>query len=186
MHLPYEKGIQQLLKSPLDIQKRVEQLGQKITEDYRHISSPVVIVVLMKGAAIFSSDLVRHIKLPTVLDYMIASSYGQGTKSSGEVRIIKDLQESIFNKHVIVVDDIIDTGHTFKKIIELLNVRSPASIKTCTLLDKSARREQPISADYVGFEIPNSFVVGYGLDFNQQYRNLPYIGILDPECISDD
>ena len=177
----YDEGITEVFFSEQEIQQRIVSIGAQITEDYKNVSEPLVIVVLMKGAAIFSSDLVRQIKLPLILDYMIASSYGDGTESSREVRIIKDLQESISNRHVIVVDDIIDTGHTLKKILELLAVKNPASIKTCTLLDKSERREHHCAVDYVGFEVANKFVVGYGLDYAQNYRNLPYIGILDPQ-----
>ncbi len=181
--MSYDNGITEVLITEQEIIARVQQLGQQIAEDYQDAKDPIVLVILMKGAAIFSSDLARQIKLPLILDYMIASSYGNSTESSREVRIIKDLQESIQNQHVIIIDDIIDTGNTLKKIIELLQVRNPRSIKTCTLLDKKERREQVVNVDYVGFSVGNKFVVGYGLDYAQQYRNLPYIGILDPNLL---
>lgn len=176
-------GVEKILVSAEQIQERLKVVGAKITKDFEHSEEPIVIIVLMKGAAVFAADLIRHIALPLHLDFMIASSYGNGTTSSREVRIIKDLQESIMNKNVIVVDDIIDTGHTFAKILQILEGRGPRALKTCTLLDKADARELDVPVNYCCFNIPNEFVVGYGLDYAQCYRNLPYIGILNPELI---
>ena len=176
----FDHGITEVLVTEERIKERVAEMGAAITADYADIDQPLIFVVLMKGAFVFAADLIREVKLPVHMDFMIASSYGDKTESSREVRIIKDLQESIQGRDVIVIDDIIDTGLTFKKILELLEGRNPKSLKTCTLLDKAERRETDLDVDYFGFHIPNKFVVGYGLDFAQCYRNIPYIGILDP------
>ena len=179
----HDIGVEKVLVTADQIQERLKELGKQITTDFYDSKEPIVIVVLMKGAAVFAADLIRHIELPLHLDFMIASSYGNGTTSSREVRIIKDLQESIMEKNVIVVDDIIDTGHTFAKILEILEGRGPKPLNTCTLLDKAEARELEVPVDYCGFNIPNEFVIGYGLDYAQCYRNLPYIGILNPDLI---
>lgn len=172
--------IEKVLVSEQEIAKRINEIAKKISNDYTSIQEPLLMVCLLKGAAIFTSDLMRKIDLPVHLDFMIVSSYGDETQSSSEVRIIKDLQEAIQGKHVLIVDDIIDTGHTLQKVSELLQSRNPASIKTCVLLDKKERRVTNSEADYKGFVIPNEFVVGYGLDYAQSYRNLPFIGVLNP------
>lgn len=179
----FDHAVTDILVDKQTIQSRISELGQQIAVDYANIEEPLIIVVLMKGAFVFAADLIREIQLPLQMDFMIVSSYGNSTESSREVRIIKDLQESIVGRHVLVIDDIIDTGHTFDKIIGLLCQRDPASIKTCALLDKAERREIAFDVDYSGFNIPNKFVVGYGLDYAQCYRNLSYIGILDPALI---
>ncbi|NRB39008.1 MAG: hypoxanthine phosphoribosyltransferase [Pseudomonadales bacterium] len=176
----FDHGIIDVLVAEDQIKQRIADMGKQLTADYADIDAPLIVVVLMKGAFVFAADLVREIQLPLHMDFMIVSSYGDKTESSREVRIIKDLQEAIHDRHVLLVDDIIDTGLTFKKIVDLLQGRNPRSLKTCTLLDKSGRRETDLDVDYFGFHIPNKFVVGYGLDYAQSYRNLPYIGILDP------
>lgn len=171
--------IAKVLLSAEEIAARVKELGQEITRDYQG-KSPVMICIL-KGAMHFMSDLTRAIDLPISVDFMAISSYGAGTKSSGVVRILKDLDHSIEGKDIIIVEDIVDSGLTLHYLLENLQSRKPASIKICTLLDKPARRKVELTTDYNGFVIPDEFVVGYGLDYNEKYRNLPYIGVLKPE-----
>lgn len=178
----FDHGVTDILVTEDQLKQRIAEMGAKITQDYVDIEEPLIIVVLMKGAFVFAADLLREIQLPLHIDFMIVSSYGDSTESSREVRIIKDLQEAISGRDVIVVDDIIDTGLTLKKILQMLKSRSPKSLKSCTLLDKSERRETDLDVDYFGFNIPNEFVIGYGLDYAQCYRNIPYIGILDPDA----
>ncbi|MGE5561252.1 MAG: hypoxanthine phosphoribosyltransferase [Chloroflexota bacterium] len=169
-----------VLLSEDTIRAKVRELGQQITRDYA--GKEIVLVGILKGAVLFLSDLARAIELPASLDFMSVSSYGHSTKSSGIVRIIKDLDESIEGKHVIVVEDIVDTGLTLNYLKETLAGRDPASLKICALLDKESRRQVPVKVDYVGFPIPDEFVVGYGLDFAGKYRNHPEIFILKPEA----
>ena len=171
--------IKEVLFTKEVIQKRVRELGEAITNDYRG-SSPVLIGIL-KGGLPFLADLMRAIDLPLSYDLMAVSSYGASTKSSGTVRILKDLDLSIENRDVIIVEDIVDTGLTLKYLLENLKSRQVNSLKICTLLDKPSRRKVAIQPDYNGFEIPDKFVVGYGLDYMENYRNLPYIGILKDE-----
>ena len=163
------------------LQKRISELSQELTRDYAG-KDPIIIGIL-KGAVPFFSDLFRRLDFPCRCDFIGASSYGSGTKSSGMVNIYKDATESLEGQHLIVVEDILDTGTTLSFLIDYLKERNPASIRLCALLDKPSRRNPDITlqADYVGFTIPNEFVIGYGLDFNQYYRNLPYIGVLDPK-----
>ncbi|MFI5175617.1 MAG: hypoxanthine phosphoribosyltransferase [Terriglobia bacterium] len=169
----------ELLLSHEMIQKRVQELGQRITADYQG-RTPHLIAIL-KGACIFLSDLVRHIPLPLSLDFIAVSSYGASTKSSGVVRITKDLDSSIEGRDVILIEDILDTGLTLSYLQEYLVNRNPASLKVCALLNKPSRRIKEVHADYIGFEIPDKFVVGYGLDVGQKYRNLPDICVvIDP------
>jgi len=165
------------------LKARIYELGAQISTDYGD-TRPLMVCVL-KGGVMFLSDLSRALSIPHELDFMAISSYG-GTRveSSGVVRILMDLNANIEGRHVLIVEDIIDTGRTLNYIVETLSTRNPASIKICTLLNKADRREVEISLDYVGFEIPNEFVVGYGLDFDELYRNLPYIGVLKPEMYS--
>lgn len=164
------------------IRVRIQDLGEQINDLYGNQREDLVIVCILKGALIFTADLVRQIKRQVIFDFMDVSSYGMSTESFGSVRINKDLEEDIKGKHVLIVEDIIDTGLTLKKVIEMLLTREPKSIKTCTLLDKPSRRtEKHIIPDFNGFEIPDKFVVGYGLDFAEKYRNLPYIAVLKPE-----
>ena len=160
------------------IAARVAELGAQITRDYqeRAATSDVVVIGVLKGSVIFLADLVRHIGLPVYIDFIGISSYGDATVSSGVVRITQDLSRPIENKHVIVIEDIVDTGHTVHYLLENLATRRPASLALCSLLHKPERAERTVHIDYLGFTIPNKFVVGYGLDVAQQYRNLPYIG----------
>ena len=161
------------------LQKRVKELGAQITADYAG-KSPVCIGVL-KGSFVFMADLVRAIDLYCDIDFISVSSYGNGTTSTGAVKLTKDLSQDIGGRDVLIIEDILDSGVTLNYLREYLGVRKPASIKICTLMDKPARRKAPIYADYVGFECPDAFIVGYGLDYAQRYRNLPYIGVLKPE-----
>lgn len=157
------------------IATRVAELGKQITEDYRD-KPDVVVIGVLKGSVIFMADLVRHIALPIKVDFMGISSYGDATVSSGVVQITQDVSKPLEGKHVIVVEDIVDTGHTVHYLLENLATRRPASIKLAALLHKPERQERQVTIDYLGFTIPNKFVVGYGLDVAQLYRNLPYIG----------
>lgn len=174
-----ERDVKEILISEDQIQQKVKELGERITRDYKG-KDPILIGVL-NGAIIFMADLMRHIDIPIEVDFMAVSSYGVSTESSGIVRILKDLDKSIEGRHVIVVEDIIDTGLTLKYLTTLLKDRNPRSIKLCSLLDKPKRRKVDIDIDYKGFSIPDEFVVGYGLDFKEKYRNLPYICVLKPE-----
>lgn len=158
---------------------RVAELGAQITEDYR--GRELVIIGILKGAVVFLSDLIREIDLPISIDFMAISSYGSATKSSGVVRIMKDLDRDIVERHVLVVEDIIDTGLTMSFLKNNLLSRGAASIRVCALLDKPERRLVRLSSDYTGFLVPDAFVVGYGLDYDQRYRNLPEVGVLKPE-----
>jgi hypoxanthine phosphoribosyltransferase len=176
------KDIKQVLFSEEEIYKRVVELGEQITRDYA--GQELVVVSLLKGAVYFTAELTKHIDLPVRLDFLISSSYGNTTTSAGSINVTKDIDENIAGKHVLLVDDIIDTGLTLEKITNLLETRKPLSIKTAVLLDKGARRVHEMDADYVGFEIPDEFVVGYGLDFAGDYRNLPIIGILRPSVFA--
>ncbi len=166
------------------IQKRVEELGRQITRDYE--GKELVLVGILKGAVVFFSDLIRHVELPMSMDFMAISSYGNATKSAGVVRILKDLDKDIVGKHIIIVEDIVDSGLTLSFLKENLVSRGAASLRICALLDKPERRKVDIKADYQGFTIPDAFVVGYGLDYAERYRNLPYIGVLKPEIYTKD
>ena len=176
-----EKDIARVLLSQEQIQTRVEEMGRQIAWDYRG-KNPAMVCIL-KGAIMFYTDLLRAMSIQLSMDFMAVSSYGKSTKSSGEVEIRKDLSTSIENRHVIIVEDIIDSGFTFTYLSRLLAARGAASIRICTLLDKPARRAPGITlkSDYYGFIVPDAFVVGYGLDYDETYRNLPYIGVLKPE-----
>jgi hypoxanthine phosphoribosyltransferase len=160
------------------ISTRVAQLGAQLTAEYRPLvaQTDVVVIGVLKGSVIFLADLVRHIALPIIVDFMGTSPYGDETKSTGVVQITQDLSKPIEGKHVILVEDIVDTGHTVHYLLENLATRRPASLKLCSLLHKPARQERAVKIDYLGFTIENKFVVGYGLDVAQQYRNLPFIG----------
>ena len=161
------------------IAAKVRELGKAIADDYR--GKDVVLVSILKGALPFLADLMRQMPIPLALDFLEVSSYGEATESSGVVRILKDLAKPIEGRDVVVVEDILDTGQTLAYVIEHLRSKQPASVRLCTLLDKPARRIVPIRIDYRGFEIPDKFVVGYGLDYAERYRNLPFIGVLKPE-----
>jgi len=161
------------------IKKRVSELGAEISKDYKGES--ILAICVLKGAVLFMSDLIRELNVETKIDFMAVSSYGASTKSTGVVRILKDLDSNIEGENVIIVEDIIDSGLTLKYLKEYLLARNPKSLKICTLLDKPERRATDIRADYVGFSIENKFIVGYGLDYDQKYRNLPYISYLEEE-----
>ncbi len=161
------------------IANRVRELGAEISKDFA--GEEVMLVGILKGASIFLSDLVREISLPAYIDYMVVSSYGNSAETSGVVRIIKDLEDDIDGKNIIIVEDIIDTGLTLEYLRKNLLSRNPKSLKICTLLDKPARREREIKVDYKGFEVPDEFIIGYGIDYAEKYRNLPFIGLLKRE-----
>ncbi|MDI6894406.1 MAG: hypoxanthine phosphoribosyltransferase [Bacillota bacterium] len=168
-----------VLISAEEIERRVKELAEEISRDYQG-KEPLLVCVL-KGGVIFLADLVRHLTVPVNMDFMAVSSYGQSTITSGQVRIIKDLDTSTEGRHVLLVEDIVDTGLTLSYLCDILLARDPASLKVCTLLDKAARRRVKVPVDYVGFEVPNVFLVGYGLDYRERYRELPYIARLEAE-----
>lgn len=164
-----------------DVRARVSALGQEISQHYRGSDSDLVLVGLLRGSFIFMADLCRAIDVSHEVDFMTASSYGSGTSSKRDVKILKDLDEDIRGKHVLIVEDIIDSGNTLSKVREILRLREPASLAICTLLDKPERREVDVKVEWVGFAIPDEFVVGYGIDYAQHYRYLPYIGKVIPQ-----
>lgn len=171
--------IQEIILSPEAIQAICKRLGEEISKDYW--DKDLLVVGILKGASIFMSDLVRAVNHPVQLDFMAVSSYGLSTESSGVVKILKDLDVSVEGKHVLIVEDIVDTGLTLNYLTENLYSRKAKSVKICTLLDKPARRKVDISIDYRGIEVPDAFIVGYGIDYAERYRNLPYVAILKPE-----
>lgn len=173
--------IERVLISEEELQAKVKEMGAKISEDFRG-KDPLFVGVL-KGCFIFMSDLLRYVDIKCTMDFMAVSSY-QGTSSTGAVKIAKDLSQDIEGRHIIIVEDILDSGVTLSYLKKYLEVRKPASISIATLLDKPARRKADVYADYSCFEVPDAFVVGYGLDYNEVYRNLPYIGVLKPEMYS--
>ncbi|NLI89707.1 MAG: hypoxanthine phosphoribosyltransferase [Epulopiscium sp.] len=168
--------IEKILISEDEISRKTKEIGRQISKEYK--GKEVLVVGILKGSSVFMSDLIREIDIPLQIDYMVVSSYGTSTQSSGVVRIEKDLQHSIEGKHIIIVEDIVDTGLTLAYIKKILTGRNPSSIKICTLLDKPARREKNVDIDYAGFEVPDEFIVGYGIDYAEYYRNLPFIGAL--------
>ncbi len=174
-----EKDIKETFYSKEEIHERIVQLGKTLSEDYKD-KNPLVVGIL-KGAVPFLTDLVREMNIPLEMDFMDVSSYGNTTVSSGEVKILKDLDTVVENRHLLIVEDIIDSGRTLNYLVNLLKYRQASSVKIVTLLDKPDGRVIDIEADYVGFEVPNEFVVGFGLDYAERYRNLPYIGVLKPE-----
>lgn len=159
------------------VDARIKELGEKISRDYA--GRDIHLVCVLKGGVFFMCELAKRITVPVTMDFMSVSSYGNETSSSGVVRIVKDLDHSIENKHVIVVEDIVDSGNTLSYLLTIMKERGPASLALCTLLDKPSRREVDVAVDYTGFEIPDHFVVGYGLDYMQKHRNLPYVGIVE-------
>lgn len=176
-----DKDIAEVIITEDELKERIEEMGKEITHSYSP-DDDIIMIGILRGAILFMADLARNIKLPVTFDFMDVSSYGDSTTSSGVVRIIKDLEENIESKHVLIAEDIMDTGRTLKHVVELLKTRNPASIKIATLLDKPERRiQKEITADFNGFEVPDKFVVGYGLDYAEKYRNLPYIGVLKEE-----
>ena len=174
-----EEHVDHILIDRERLQTRVAELAAEISRDYAAVDD-LLLVCVLKGAVMFLSDLSRQLMVPHALDFMAISSYGASTESSGIVRILMDLETSILDRHVLIVEDIIDSGRTLDYITRNLTTRGPASLKICTLLDKKERRVIPIPVDYVGFEIPDEFVIGYGLDFAELYRNLPFVGVLRP------
>ena len=169
----------EVMISEQEIAQKVAELGQKIQAHYQN-SENLLMVALLRGSAIFMSDLCRAVDLPMSIDFMTASSYGNSTQSNRDVKIIQDLSESIEGRDVIIVEDIIDTGNTLSKVVDMLKLREPKSLTLCTLLDKPSRREGDVHVDWIGFSIPDEFVVGYGIDYAQKYRNLPYVAKVVP------
>jgi hypoxanthine phosphoribosyltransferase len=181
--LSYEEFLEEILISADVLQARIAELGEEINRDYEGKS--VLLVCVLRGGVMFLTDLMRTLTIPHTVDFMAVSSYGTGARqSSGQVRITLDLQSSIEGEDVLLVEDIIDSGHTITSVIELLKTRQPTSIRVCTLLDKYERREVEVPIHYCGFKIPNKFVFGYGLDLDEYYRNLPFIGVVKPEKYS--
>jgi hypoxanthine phosphoribosyltransferase len=171
-----DAAVGEILVQPDDLSRRVRQLGEQISADYA--GRELLLVGVLKGAVFFLSDLMRHIRIPCEVDFMAVASYGSATDSSGVVRILKDLDAAIEGRHVLIVEDIIDSGLTLQYLLRNLGARDPASIEVCALLTKPERRKVELEPRYVGFEIPNRFVVGYGLDYVERYRNLPYVAVL--------
>jgi hypoxanthine phosphoribosyltransferase len=176
----YEHLLQEILIDEPTLQARIAELGAEITRDYAHIR-PLMLICVLKGGVMFLTDLMRHINLPHAIEFMALSSYGANLReSSGAVRIDLDLRQDIHDKHLLIVEDIVDSGNTLDYLLRLLQSRNPASIKICTLLSKPSRRKVDIPINYLGFEIPDKFVFGYGLDLDELYRNLPFIGVVKP------
>ncbi len=174
--------VEKVLISEDELKTVVEKLGKQITEDYKNSEKPIICIIILKGSMLFAADLVRKIELPLEIEFMKVSSYGAGTRNSGEIKIHLDLmRENLEKYHLIVIEDIVDSGRTLARLTQLLKNRNASSVKTCTLLDKPSRREVEFVPDYCGVTIPDEFVIGYGLDYNEQFRNLPYVGVLKPE-----
>ena len=163
-----------------EIKAKVAKLGKKISDDYRGSDKNLILIAILKGSVVFLSDLMRNIDIDLNIDFMVVSSYGASTESSGNIKIIKDLDINIRDYDLLIVEDILDSGRTLSKLIDILKMREPKSLKVCTLLDKPDRRVCTVDLDYCGFIIPDEFIVGYGLDFDEKYRNHPYIGIIEP------
>ena len=178
-----DQDIAQVLFSEEQIGAMVERIGGEITRDYQ--DKNLLLVSVLKGSVVFMADLMRAIRIPARIDFMATSSYGAGTVSTGSVKILKDLDIQIENYDLVIVEDILDSGKTLSSLLQILKARNPKSVRLCTLFDKPERREVPeVKADYAGAVIPDAFIVGYGLDYNETYRNLPYVGILDPKVYS--
>ena len=171
--------ILRVLYSEGELEAKCAELGAQISKDYE--GKNLLLVSVLKGAVVFMTDLMRHITVPCSIDFMVVSSYGSGVKTSGVVKIVKDLDADLAGKDLLIVEDILDTGMTLHYLKQLLQDRNPNSIRIATLLDKPERRRAAVRADYVGYQVPDEFVVGYGLDYDEKYRNLPYVGILKPE-----
>jgi len=178
------EDIEEILLTSEEIQAKVAELGKRLTADYQ--GKNLLLLGTLKGAVPFIADLARSISLPLEIDYMAVSSYGNATQSSGVVRILKDLEGPVQHKNVLIVEDIVDSGMTLHYLMDVLRQRRPLSLRVCALLDKGRERVKPVQLDYTGFQIPDQFVVGYGLDYAQRYRNLPYIGILKPSVYQND
>ncbi len=171
--------VERVLITEQEIAEKVKEIGEKITNDYQ--GEQLLIVTILKGSVVFAADLLRQIKIPVEIDFMCLSSYGCDSKSSGVVRIVKDLNQPIEGKNVLIIEDILDSGNTLSHLTKLLSTRNPKSVKIVTLLDKPERRTAPVEVTYKGFTIPDEFVVGYGLDYNEKYRNIPFVGVLKRE-----
>lgn len=182
MTINADKYLEKVLISEEDLQTRIKALGAQITEDYAEKN--LLLLCVLKGGVLFLTDLMRHIDIPHEIDFLAISSYGRGVReSSGVVRIVKDLDNSIEGKDILIVEDIIDSGGTLGYLVQLLSPRNPASLKICTLLNKWERRTTDIPVDYIGFDIADEFVFGYGLDLDEQYRNLPYVGVVRQDAL---
>lgn len=177
-----QEDVLRVLFSEEELRAKVQEMGRQITEDYR--GKNLMLVTVLKGAVVYMADLMRAIDVPAEIDFMVVSSYGSGVKSSGVVKIVKDLDVPLADKDILIVEDILDSGLTLSYIKKILQDRGPRSIRIVTLLDKPSRRKVDLTADYIGFSVPDEFVIGYGLDYDEKYRNLPYIGILKPEVYS--
>ena len=173
------EDIKEILFTQEDLKAITKELGEKVTRDYK--DKKLYLVTILKGAVVFLTDFMRNVDLPCEVDFMVVSSYGSGVTSSGNVKIIKDLDVPLEDKDILIVEDILDSGNTLKFVVDMIKKRHPKSVEICALLDKPSRRIADIQAKYVGREIPDEFVVGYGLDNDEKYRNLPYLGVLKPE-----
>ena len=173
---PWDKGISTKMLTEEQIAARVAELGAQITKDFKEVEEDIIVVCLLKGSIIFMADLCRKIELPLKMDFMTVSSYGNSMTSSRDVKIKKDIEDCIKGKDVLIVEDLIDTGFTLSKVVEILKIREPKSLSICTLLDKPARREANVEVEFSGFQIPDEFVVGYGIDYAEKHRELPFIG----------
>ncbi len=186
MALAYERYLQDVLIDEAALQKRIAELGAQISQDYADCQD-LLLLCILKGGVMFLSDLSRHIQAPHMIDFMAASSYGMGARqASGSVRIDMDLRMDVKGKHVLVVEDIIDSGHTLSFVIKTLRNREPASLRLCALLNKQSRREVDIQVDYIGFDIENKYVFGYGLDLDERFRNLPFVGVARLDALIDE
>jgi hypoxanthine phosphoribosyltransferase len=178
-----ERAVTEVLVDEETLRNRVAELGEEVSRDYN--GRDLLLIGVLKGAVFFMADLMRHLTVPCEIDFMAISSYGASTDSSGVVRILKDLDINIEGREVLVVEDIIDSGLTLSYLMRNLEARQPASLEVCALMTKPERRQIDVPVRYIGFEIPNRFVIGYGLDFAERYRNLPYVGVLDPELVPE-
>lgn len=178
---PLEHCVGETLIPAERLQARIAEVGEEISRDYG--GQEIVLICVLKGSMMFTSDLMRHLRCPVVVDYVAVSSYGNATSTSGVVRIQKDVEENLSGRHVLVVEDIVDSGLTLSYLLEHLRLRNPASLKVCCLLDKPDRRRVPVHVDYLGFVIEDRFVIGYGLDYDEHYRNLGYIGVMKEDAI---
>jgi hypoxanthine phosphoribosyltransferase len=186
MTLAYERYLQEVLIDEQTVQARVAELGAQISDDYRELGN-LKLICILKGGVMFLTDLMRHITIPHEIDFLSVSSYGRGARTStGNVRIDMDLREEVTDRHLLIVEDIIDSGHTLRFVMDVLQARNPASVRLCTLLDKPMRRTVVIPIDYTGFSIADKFVFGYGLDLDEKYRNLPFIGVVKPEALANE
>lgn len=179
------RDVEKVLINEDEISKIVSDLGQRITNEYKDSDKPLIVIIILKGSLIFASDLIRKIELPLEIEFMKVSSYGSGTKNSGEIKIHLELnREHLEDYNILIIEDIVDSGRTLSRLTQLLKNRNANNVKTCTLLDKPSRREVEFVPDFSGATIPDEFVIGYGLDFDEKYRNLPFVGILKREVYS--